>query len=287
MARRVIAILTDFGWSAHFAGTMKSVILGIDPDAQIVDITHGIPPQAVEEGAFILGTVLPFLPSGAVCVAVVDPGVGTNRRPIAVETGGIVFVGPDNGLISAALGDEARAGGSPVGVAGSVGVPSGCNAFHLSNSRYFRLPVSTTFHGRDIFAPVAAHAALGVPIGDFGEPILELLAFPPWRATRCDDGALSGRVISVDSFGNLITDIRGADLPAGRPLVNVGGREIAGLSMAYQDGPEIAAYVGSSGYLEIGRRNSSAAAALRTGSGGEVRVYPGLTSGPDRQELAN
>jgi S-adenosylmethionine hydrolase len=275
MAGRIIALITDFGIAGHFAGVMKAVILGVAPDARILDITHAIPPQAIEEGAFVLGSVLPFLPHGSICVAVVDPGVGTDRRPIAIQTSRGLFVGPDNGLLSAALSDVGRGQSSVPSEARPVTVPSDCTAVSLTNARYVRQPVSSTFHGRDIFAPVAAHASLGIPLAEFGDPVERLLAFPPWQAVRAENGSLLGRVISVDSFGNLITDIRGADLSAGRVVVHIAGRKFSGLNRSYQDGPDFVVYLGSSGYLEIGRRNSNAAATLKVSTGAAVLAVPG------------
>lgn len=270
----VIALLTDFGWAGHFAGSMKAVILGINPAATIFDITHEIAPQAVEEGAFILGAVIPFLPEGAVCVVVVDPGVGTRRPAIALRTERGTFVGPDNGVLSAALDDEHRAAAKAPGRAGAIAVPPAYRAVRLSNRRYFHEPVSNTFHGRDIFAPVAAHLTAGVPFHDLGEPAATILAFPPWAAVRRPNGRLAGRILSIDHFGNLVTDVRTDDAGGALMSVGVAGLRIEGLSRSYQDGPEFVAYAGSSGYLEIARRNASAAAALSVRVGDAVEVEP-------------
>jgi S-adenosylmethionine hydrolase len=252
-------------------GVLKAVILSINPEAAIFDISHDVSAQGVEEGAFVLAQAIPYLPRGATCIAVVDPGVGTARRGIALRTPLATFVGPDNGLLSAAL-DPRGPGGAEPGVAATMPLPKGCEAVELLNSEYLLRPVSNTFHGRDIFAPVGAHLSLGRPLSSFGPAVHSLDAFPPWRARRRDDGTLVGRVIVVDGFGNLITDVRGEDLPGGRILIRVAGREFEGLQRTFQDGPEFAVYIGSSGFLEIGRRNASAAAALDLDAGASLQV---------------
>jgi S-adenosylmethionine hydrolase len=267
----IIALLTDYGLSGPYVGALKAVILGINPAATIFDLSHGIEPQAIEEGAFVLGQVAPYLPEGTVCVAVVDPGVGTARRAIAIRTSRGMFVGPDNGLLSAALDDKAR-GAAREPTSSAVPVPAGALAVELTNPAYFRHPVSATFHGRDIFAAVAAHLSLAVPLEAFGPALSDVQAFPPWRAVPQGDGSFASRVVYTDRFGNLVTDVRASDLPGTAVRVRIADRELSGLQRTFLDGPELVVYAGSSGFLEIARRNGSAADALGVIRGESVLV---------------
>lgn len=281
MRRPVITLLTDFGLSGPYVAAMKGVILGINPQALIIDITHQVRPQAIEEGAFLLSTVVPFFPRRSIHLAVVDPAVGTERVALALQTHEALFVGPDNGLLSAALPDAARPVGLPAaqqagGTADPIAVPlpAGVRAVRLTNRRYFRQEVSRTFHGRDIFAPVAAHLSRGVPLEELGEPAQEVLTFPAWRALPDSSGCITGRVISIDNFGNLITNIRGTDLPSSEVWVAIGGQRFEGLQQTFQEGPDFVVYIGSSGYLEVAQRNGDAAAALSVGLGQRLTVWP-------------
>ena len=270
--RPIVALITDFGLNGSYVAAMKAVILTLCPEAVLLDISHDISPQGVEDGAFWLSTVVSVLPSGTVCLGVVDPGVGTERAALGVQTPGGLFVGPDNGLLSAAFADEERMPGGGPGVVTRVPLPKGCNAVRLVNTRFHRQPVSRTFHGRDIFAPVAAHLANGIPLSELGPPAEDLMLYPPWRAQRGPDGTLTGRVLVIDPFGNLITDVRVEDIIGRHIRVQLGGREFHGLHESYQDGLEYIVYAGSAGFLEIGRRNGSAAAALGAGKGEALRV---------------
>lgn len=272
MVRTPIALLTDYGFIGPYVGVIKAVILSINPEATIFDLSHDIAPQAVEEGAFVLAQAMPYLPVQTICVAVVDPGVGTPRRGIALRTPTGVFVGPDNGLLSAAFDRELVAAGN-AGVTTSLPVPQDCEAVELAKPEYFRHPVSNTFHGRDVFAPVAAHISLGRSLTDLGPSVDTVQAFPPWRGARQTDGSIAGRVIYVDGFGNLVSDIRGEDLSGTATRTQIGAKTFTGLQRTFQDGPEFTVYIGSSGFLEIARRNSSAAAALGAGAGTPLRVW--------------
>jgi S-adenosyl-L-methionine hydrolase (adenosine-forming) len=264
---RPIFFLTDFGLADTYVGVVKAVILGIAPDARIVDLTHDVPPQDVRAGAFALLTAVPHLPEDAVVLAVVDPGVGTARRPIAVQVGGRTFVGPDNGLLSWAIG---------------VSEPDGCVV--LDRSRFWRPTVSATFHGRDLFGPVAAHLARGVPLAEVGSPCagIQALPFPPVRRkidAQWQIVSAQGEIIHVDRFGNLIANLSAADLPS-QPIVIIAGRSISGLAPHFQpvgdvataDGSRLIALIGSSGLLEVAVPNGSAAAALVVGVGTPVTV---------------
>jgi S-adenosyl-L-methionine hydrolase (adenosine-forming) len=247
----VITLTTDFGQADGYVAAMKGVILTICPQAAIVDVSHEIRPQAVAGAAYVLSAAASYFPPGTVHVAVVDPGVGTERRAVAVETGRAVYVGPDNGVLSLALArDEARA------------------AVELRETRY-RLPeVSATFHGRDIFAPAAAHLACGRSLAEMGPalPVADLQGLPPLQQPE---------VIHVDRFGNLVTSYR---VPSGetRLAVTVGGLRLAGLARTFADVQpgELLAYAGSSGYLEIAVRDGSAAGVLGIGAGAPVAVQP-------------
>ncbi len=277
--RPIITLTSDFGLQDPYVGAMKGVILGINPAAAVVDISHGVRPQAIEQAAFLLGAAWPYFPPGSIHVVVVDPGVGSERRALALRAPEGVFVGPDNGVLSAALPDEAREDASGADGAAEVPLPSDHRAVSLNNEAYFRHPVSSTFHGRDIFAPVAAHLSLGVPLEDLGPPVERILALPPFRARRQADGSLAGRVIHIDAFGNLVTDVRLADLPR-RPIVEVESERIEAISTTYRQTPArrggegrgLVAVTGSSGYLEISVAGGSAARYLKADVGVPVVV---------------
>ncbi|MGE5245616.1 MAG: S-adenosyl-l-methionine hydroxide adenosyltransferase family protein [Betaproteobacteria bacterium] len=260
MARPIIALLTDFGILDHYAAAMKGVALGIAPDANLVDITHEVPAHDVLAGALELAACYRYFPPGTVFLAVVDPGVGTDRRAIAVEAGDYRFVAPDNGVLSVVL-DE-----TPVRA-----------AVELTERRYARPTVSRTFEGRDRFAPAAAWLAGGVALSALGRPAGDLRRLEvPAPVARGDD--LSGEVLRVDRFGNLVSNI---DRPAfdrfaaGRRLqVRAGGQEVPQLVTTYGEvGPgEVCALFGSSDHLEIAVNGGSAAERLRLSRGAAVHL---------------
>jgi S-adenosylmethionine hydrolase len=258
---RIITLTTDFGQSDPFVGIMKGVILGIAPQAAIVDLCHGIPPQNITAGALALEAALGYFPPGTIHVGVVDPGVGGSRAAVAIETGRAIYVGPDNGLFSLALLQDSMV-----------------RAVHLTNPAYHCHPVSATFHGRDIFAPVAAHLANGVPLKEFGEPVEELVSLDLSEPDLVPD-ALVAHVLHSDRFGNLITDLR-ADHPLSvrvhnSPLIFVGGATIKGVSRTYSDVPDglPVAYFGSGGRLEIGICNGSASEVYGVTPGGTILIW--------------
>lgn len=257
-ASRIITLTTDFGTRDGYVAAMKGVILALNPNARLVDISHEIEPQNVAQAAFVLGTTCPFFPKGAIHIGVVDPGVGTDRKALLLETAMGSFLGPDNGIFSHVI--EA----SPE-----------YRAISLTNPKYWRKPVSRTFHGRDIFAPVAGYLSKGIAPKEFGEAITPLVTFPVNRVERTDD-ALLGEVIYIDRFGNLVTNIRERDLPPeiGRVVVEVGGHTIRGLSPSYAQGGELLAIVGSSDTVEIAARDGSAAAQLGARIGQKVVLRP-------------
>lgn len=257
-----IAMLTDFGTRDGYPGIMRGVILGIAPASPVVDLTHEIPPQDIATGAWVLATAWRYFPPGTIFLAVVDPGVGSARRAVALRAGERMFVGPDNGLFSLVVAH------APVEA-----------AVTLDNPRYQVPQPSATFHGRDIFAPAAAHLAAGVPLAALGSPLapesLVTLALP---APRWEGETLVGHVLHVDVFGNLITDFSGqlADALLSLPGINftLGGIHIADRGSAFAAGPAGTPFAlrDSSGHLAIAVRNGSAAALLGVGRGAEVRA---------------
>ncbi len=261
----VITLTTDFGLSDPYVAAMKGIILCINPAAQIVDISHDIHPHQIEEGAFVLAAAWPYFPPGSIHIAVVDPGVGGNRKSIALSTPQGVFVGPDNGILAAALPDSIRR-------SGRVRLPNEYRAVAISEPRFLHEPVSATFHGRDVFAPVAAHISLGTPLEALGRPVSTLAALPPFRAVRMADGNLGGRVIHIDRFGNLITNIEERDISAGRMVVEVMGHQLDRLSRTYGESSGLMALIGSSGFLEIAVNQGSAARLLGAEIGTPVTV---------------
>jgi S-adenosylmethionine hydrolase len=250
---------------------MKGVILSTAPHARVVDLTHDVPPQAIVRGAFLLETAWRFFAAGTVHVAVVDPGVGSSRRRVVFAVDGHFFIGPDNGVLSGGLPDSARGlrGLDEDYDARPVELPPGLSAVVVENEALFRRPVSATFEGRDVFAPVAAHLARGGPLDDLGRRITALQAFPAFRAPS-RDGSLAGIVLHEDRFGNLITDIRAADLP--HDAVFVAGGVRLRLSSTYAASTGLSAIVSSAGFVEIAMANGSASRVLGLAQGDTVRV---------------
>jgi len=256
-----ITLTTDFGSQDGFVGTLMGVIWSICPAAQIADISHAIAPQNVLQGALTLARAYPFFPNGTVHVAVVDPGVGTSRRPIAACLGKHFFIGPDNGLFTPVY-ERAAKNGWPVEVV------------HLTNERFWLPAVSRTFHGRDIFAPVAAHLASGVPFTDLGPVLSDPVRIALPRPEKIP-GGWRAHVTIVDVFGNCTLDLPAAFL-AGcpNPLFRLRGRELRGLVESYgrcQPG-ELIALVDSENNIEIALVNGSAAALTGARVGDEVEV---------------
>ena len=286
MAAPPIVLATDFGLTDAYVGMMRGTILGINPDVAVIALTHGIGGQDIRHGAVVLADSFRHFPDGSIFVAVVDPGVGTARDAILLETPDARFLAPDNGLLTlvcrqydAGFGDAAHAGSGPV--------PDGCRAWRLTNPSYWKHPVSATFHGRDVFAPVAAHLSRGVPPVELGEQVNRVAALG-LPIPRVEGNVVSGEVVYADAFGNLITDITAgilADLGAvvGDPAVfiTIAGHTIAGLSRTFHDpaGVGLRALVGSHGRLEIIMVDGSAAEMLGVGAGAGVMARATPSSG--------
>jgi hypothetical protein len=266
----VITLTTDFGLTDAFVGTMKGVILARAPRASIVDLTHGVAPGDIRAGAFALLTGCRYFSKDTVHVAVVDPGVGSARRAIAVRTRDYWFAGPDNGVLSWALARETVR-----------------SIRRIANARLWLQPVSRTFHGRDVFAPVAAHLARGGSLRSVGPEVANYVRLP-WPVLREAAGQVTGEVLVVDRFGNAITNIPEAGLPAGMPagVVWAGRRRLCRVEACYAAVPpgQAVAVFGSSGFLEIAVHGGSAAArfGLRPGSRVTLRRGNSGQNLPDR-----
>jgi S-adenosylmethionine hydrolase len=254
----IITLLTDFGLSDHYVAAMKGVMLGICPRARLFDISHEITPYAIPEAAYTLAQAWRYFPRGTIHVAVVDPGVGSARRAIVAEVGGHRFVAPDNGLLSMILASRPRA-----------------KLREITATRYFRHPVSSTFHGRDVFAPVAAHLSFGLATSKLGKlihnPILGDFAAP----TQLTESRFIGAVLKVDRFGNVVTNFDFASfsrIATARFRLKAGPRTITRFHSTYADAPngEIFALKGSSGYVEISINQSSAASRTGLSAGAKI-----------------
>jgi S-adenosylmethionine hydrolase len=262
-AKPIITITTDFGEDDHFVGVMKGVILNINPDVTIVDINHQVKSYDIFDGAYSLSQSYHVFPPGTIHMVVVDPGVGSERRPIIVQSKNYRFVAPDNGVLSMVYEREE-----------SVEVR------HVSSDHFFRKPVSNTFHGRDIFAPVAAWLSRGMEPKKFGEVITDYARFTSVRPKWESDTLLKGIAIKVDKFGNVITNISPADVPQifGKEpqafCIRINGQEITGIHESFAAGEqaELFAVVGSSGFIEICTNRGSAARALNVNRGAEVEL---------------
>ena len=279
MTAPIISLTTDFGSASGYAGALKGVLLGINPASTIVDISHEVPAQDIAHGAFVLGSAYRYFDDGAIHVAVVDPGVGTSRRALLLITPAGRFLTPDNGLLSYVVLDRAGNTAPPEPNVGFMEpaltpVPEGCAAYSITNPEYWRHPVSSTFHGRDIFAPVAAHFSLGVAPDDLGERVDSIVVLNVWPEPA-NGAALDGHVVFVDGFGNLITNLRSDRIPAGPVSVEIRGHSLQGITKTFADADGLMALHGSHGYLEVAERNGSAAARLQARVGDAVKVLAG------------
>jgi len=263
-----ITLLSDFGNTDPYVGIMKGVMLGINPKASFVDLTHMIPPQSVRSASFVLSTAYSFFPKGTIHLAVVDPGVGTERRAIAVYANDHIFVGPDNGLFSFLINIDA----SPPPII----VECKKNAFFLAN-------ISRTFHGRDVFAPLAAHISKGVPSRELGETVSDPVVFPPAKSClKLEEGAFEGEVMHIDCFGNIITSFSEKDYAlmkntfiGYRLVMEIEGYKIGNFVTTFQAGEEgiLSSLLGSSGFCEIFINKGSAASCINAKTGTPLSVY--------------
>ena len=273
MPRPIITLTTDFGTADSYVGAMKGVILSRCPDANIIDISHEIAPQAVAQGGYVLATAAAYFPPYAVHVAVVDPGVGSDRRPIALSAPAGVFVAPDNGILTRAVA-ALDADAVPNGVGNepeNARLPKDCRAVVLNNPALWLPQVSQTFHGRDVFAPVAAALANGAALSEVGSEI-DAINVLPTPTPESGDGATRGAIVHIDRYGNLITDIPTADLPP-NARVSVAGAVIEGISRSYSERPgELLAIAGSQATLEVAMGNGDAAMTLGVGVGDSVEI---------------
>lgn len=237
----IVTILTDFGTKDHYTGSMKGVIYGINPEAIITDITHEVPSHDIISASFLLKNFHGYFPPGTVHLVVVDPGVGSGRLPIAVSACGQYFVGPDNGVFSL-IYENARE----------------LKIIAIENEAYMRSEISSTFHGRDVFAPAAAHISRGLPIDELGAPLGSpvMLDFPE---PSVNGNEISGEILYTDTFGNMITNIRGSNVPPNSRII-IDGHRIEHISASYSEAAEgeLLALTGSSGFLEISVNRGSA-----------------------------
>ena len=270
----IITLTTDFGLSDAYVAAMKGVILGINPEAKLVDICHTIKPQNIPQAAFVLSTAYQFFPQKTIHLVVIDPGVGTERRAIILRTPSATFVAPDNGVLSYVIQESSAKTIDDNTNSERRELEPGLEAVALTKAEFWRTPVSATFHGRDIFAPVAALLSLGFPPINFGEAITSLTMLPLPQPHRRPDGSLVGHILHIDNFGSLITDIKGSDLPPTKEsiTVEVGNHVISGLSRTYAEGGGLLTLIGSSGYLEVSLKGGSASAFLDAKVGSEVRL---------------
>ena len=273
---RVITLTTDFGTSDSYVASMKGAIFSVNPQAKIVDISHSIEPQSIRQASFILHTAWHYFPEGTIHIVVVDPGVGGHRRAVILKTPSALFVTPDNGTLSYILhelSDLSASHSYPVSdqVARRV-MPEGCEAVSITNKEYWRHPVSSTFHGRDIFAPVAAHLSLDIPFREFGEPVDSLNAFAIPIPFKDATGHSIGQIIHIDRFGNLITNLRSRDIPSGGAGVEIRNQRIDNTSSYYAQGKGLMALIGSNDYLELSFGEGSAAVLLGARVGDSVKI---------------
>ncbi len=260
MPRSLITLTTDFGLTDHFVGAMKGVIASIAPMAQTVDVSHGLQKFDILEAAFFIGEFWKCWPRKTIHVVVVDPGVGSSRRPILVEADGQFFLGPDNGIFTFVFKDATKV-----------------SARQLTNEKYFRKPLSRTFHGRDIFAPVAAHLGNGIKPAMLGPKVADALRLAVPSPERTSRRTFTGTILKVDHFGNMITNFKAPDFAAIQTSpfeMSIGLRTVRHLALHYSecDPGELFVIEGSSGYLEVCLNQDSAARTLGCSSGAPVEL---------------
>lgn len=256
---QIITLTTDFGLQDYYVSAMKAVMLGLAPKARLIDVSHDIPPQDIMAGAWVIRNSAFLFPEGSVHLVVVDPGVGTSRNPIALKIDGQYFVGPDNGIFSLFY-DEFDV-----------------EAVKLNNHAYWRDQASNTFHGRDIFAPVAAHLSTGVELSELGDPIEDLVTYH-WAVPIADKDGLQGWIVHIDRYGNLVTNISESlikeTISDGVVKIYVGNTMLNKFVTTFGDVEEgePAAYIGSSGMLEIGINKGNAGRMLSVDKGAQISI---------------
>jgi S-adenosylmethionine hydrolase len=272
----IITLTTDFGYDDAYVAAVKGAILNINPEANIIDISHSIKPQNILQAAFILSVAYRYFPKQTIHMAIVDPGVGSERQGIILKTPSALFIAPDNGILSYIIDDllpvESRSLTEQTPDLKEIVFKKGLEAAAITDPRFWRHPVSPTFHGRDIFAPVAAGLSLGISPYEFGEKInsLHILSIP--KPSLDPEGNLVGQVLHVDRFGNLITNIKSNDLLGRDVMIEIAAYCIQGISDYYAQNKGVMAIVGSSGYLEVSLREGSACDFLGTVVGDEIKV---------------
>jgi S-adenosylmethionine hydrolase len=260
---RLVTFTTDFGLNDHFVGTMRGVITNINASAQIIDICNNVQSFDILDGALTISQAYRYFPADTVHVVIVDPGVGTSRRPLLVQTERHIFLAPDNGVLSLVYEREER-----------------LTVRHITAEHYFLQPVSSTFHGRDVFAAVAGWLSKGVECAKFGDEITDFVRFATPRPKQLSPTQLKAVVLKVDKFGNLVTSIAERDVPAfftSNPpefKLNVGKAEVTNLRKTFAEGApgELFAVVGSMGFVEIVANRGNAAIAAQASKGAEVQV---------------
>jgi S-adenosyl-L-methionine hydrolase (adenosine-forming) len=264
LARPIITLTTDYGTSDHLVGVLKGVILSINPEVNIIDITHRVLAHDVLDGALTIGQAYKFFPPKTIHLIVVDPGVGTPRRPVLVAGDQHYFVAPDNGVLSSVY-DQTEA----------------LYVWNITSEHYFRNPVSNTFHGRDIFAPVAAWLSKSWQSSSFGDPITDFVRFALPKPKTVGN-LVKGAVLRVDHFGNLITNITAEDVPAlvaadGKFTIRLGNGQVSKVVQTFAQGAagEVVGIIGSSGFLEISVNKGNAARTLAAARGAEVTIELG------------
>jgi S-adenosylmethionine hydrolase len=255
----VIALLTDFGTRDYFVGAMKGAILSVNPKAQIIDITHDVEPQNIKSASFTLRACYKNFPAQTIFVAVVDPGVGSERRAILIEAGEYFFVAPDNGLLSFVFHELKN-----------------FRVFELTNKPYFAENISSSFHGRDIFAPVAAHLSNGIKPADFGAEITDFVRFEENSPRKISATEIAAEIIAIDRFGNLVTNLKKKDLPE-KFTLEIGAARVETVREFFAEGADGEAFMifGSAGFLEISVFRESAEKSLNARIGQQILVKSG------------
>jgi len=272
----IITLTTDFGYDGAYVAAVKGAILSTNPEANIIDISHSIEPQNILQAAFILSTASRYFPKQTIHMAIVDPGVGSERQGIILKTLSALYVAPDNGILSYIIDDlfpvESHSSTEHTHDLKEIVFKTGVEVVAITDPRFWRHPVSPTFHGRDIFAPVAAGLSLGISPYEFGEKInsLHVLSIP--KPSLDPEGNLVGQVLHVDRFGNLITNIKSNDLPGKDVIFEVAGHRIQGIKNYYAQNEGVMAIMGSSGYIEVSLRDGSACDFLGAIVGDAIKV---------------